>query len=808
MFKEINQLSSNDAEKYGSKASILGELMFNGIRVPNGFAISNEVFIKYMEYNNIEFTIDDCLSRNEKICSEIINGEFPEFLEQKLKEVFDKSQLGNRYIVRSSALCEDNMVSSMAGMFSSFINLSSFHEVITCIKKCYASAFSDKIIAYISDNGFDVNSLKMGVIIQEFIVGDYSGVNFSADTIYMDEDVMHINVVNGFCDEFVSGKTKSSLFSIRKKDGSIIEENIQDEHKIFSQKHIKNLFEITMSIEKLIKEKVDIEWTMKDDEIYILQTRPITTFRENNFVVNWSNSDDKRYTWYCENDKPLFKLIADIDKRELCALNKGAYSVGDKFAYIDVIVQNGYSYYRNKEMNDHENQRNIFKYEVNELVKAGKNIFQDKFLPELIKLTNELDLYIKDKSVPTKISEFLKKSLDYMEFTSENHLKAAYACEYIKEFETYCKGIINDLSQQDLYDLVFNKSLLSKEREYYVLIASMINDNPNIKKMFDEIKYDEIIFNHLKLIPEAREILSLIDEYVKEYGISQLDCNLISTKIEPTILEKPSTILRYIRGFIGIDSNVYLESIKKSEKNKYFIKNLFLEKVGENQREEFLSKLKLAEKAYVARDNHHYYFERKSNAYLSLALNYASTILENNNNIPKNGDIYFLTVDEIIEGLIDNSNLFSVIKERKEEYEKQEKLIPPEYIGIEPTEEAESIFKDDNSTGCKNDDYIRLTGISGLKKKVKGKVHVGIPDFINEERILVIPYTRCGDVIPVLDKTIGIIVEQGSPFEHLGIILRELNIPCIYNVKDACTLLSNGDEVEIDGLKGEVVYKK
>jgi rifampicin phosphotransferase len=50
-----------------------------------------------------------------------------------------------------------------------------------------------------------------------------------------------------------------------------------------------------------------------------------------------------------------------------------------------------------------------------------------------------------------------------------------------------------------------------------------------------------------------------------------------------------------------------------------------------------------------------------------------------------------------------------------------------------------------------------------------------------------------------------LIFEGGSPFDHLGIIAREMNIPAVYYVKDACKLLKNGDEVELDGLNGQVV---
>jgi pyruvate,water dikinase len=809
MFKTISRLSVKDREKYGVKASVLGELEANGFNVPDGFAVSNEVFIKYMKYNSIPFTIDECLSRNEKMREQIINGKFPIDIENELEELFNninQDELDAKYVVRSSAVREDNKEHSMAGMFSSFIKLSSFEEVLKFIKECYASVFDDKVIEYIVNNDLGIEALKMGVVIQEFIIGDYSGVNFSVDTIDMNEEYMHVNVVSGICDDFVSGKRVSSFYSICKKDGMVVESKIQDNHKILLSEYIENLHKITLNIEKLMNEKVDIEWTINGNLIYILQARPITTFKTKEFPIRWDRAEDINYTWYCDFHEPWFPLICDIAQKEQQALNKSAYEAGDENWYPDFIVQNGYTYYRNMEMPNHEKQKKKFQAELNQITKEGKNIFEHIILPKLIKMANELDVYAAEENSPKRVSEFLEKSLKYMEFTAENHTKAMYSCEYVKEFEKYCKGIIEELSQQDFYDLIFNKSILNKEREYYVKIAKIIKSNDETKSLFEKSDYYKIIYEHLKTIPEAEEFFMVMDDYIKEYGSTHLDCDVISSHVEPTILECPARVLKYIKGFIGIEPSTYFNSMKKSKQNKERVKALFLSKLNKEQSEEFLMRLKLAEVAYLARDNHHYYFERKTGAYLSLAINAASKILKNNKVIIKKEDICFLKFDEIKKGLLCNIELASLAQERRAEYEKQKKLLPPEYIGKAPVKKAET-----KKEACNKDIFldrhnsIVLKGLSGLRKKAKGKVCIGIPTSINKGSILVIPFTRCGDIFPILDKVAGIIVEQGSPFEHLGIILREQNIPCLYNVKDACTLLKYGDEVKLDGIKGEVV---
>jgi phosphoenolpyruvate-protein kinase (PTS system EI component) len=85
---------------------------------------------------------------------------------------------------------------------------------------------------------------------------------------------------------------------------------------------------------------------------------------------------------------------------------------------------------------------------------------------------------------------------------------------------------------------------------------------------------------------------------------------------------------------------------------------------------------------------------------------------------------------------------------------------------------------------------------------------MGMPTYLDEDCILVVPYTRCGELEPIVNRVQGIIVEAGSPFDHLGILAREMNIPVIYNVKNPMSILKYGDEVLLDGFVGEVNINK
>lgn len=808
MLSLLSNLCLNNKKQYGAKASALGELIKNGEAVPKGFALSSDFFMQFLEYNSFNYSTQDYLAYNKEIYDFILNGQFSHEMEKDLLRFFNiilRKEVVGKYAVRSSALCEDNDMYSMAGMFSSFINLNSFEEVKTSIKKCYASLFKDKVIEYFVKNNLDFKELKMCVIIQQFVSSQLSGVNFSVDTIDMDKDSMHINVVNGLCDDYVSGKASSAFYKINKKTGEILDERIPENLLIPSRDIIDRLYDMTLRIEKIFGRHQDIEWTIRDNKIYLLQARPITTFKSKVFEVMWEKPEDENYTWHRESDKPYEPLINELSLIIGESLNKAFYKVGFQDYYSEYFVQNGYFYYRDKEMADQKQQERNFLDTLEDLNKEGKNIFRDVVLPELLILKKELDSYLKRELSPQDVSVFLEKSIDHVTFLALNHWPVTHACDYISTFMEYCKSITRDFNIEDFYDLVFNLSILNKEREFYIRMANEVNINPVLNKMFSDCPYDELLYSRLKKVSESRNLLQFIEDYIDIFGICNLDSDVESPYPEPLLMESPSKIIGRIRGFLNINSDEFKCSIDDSFKNKNRVKARILSTLDAEKGYDFLNKLNLAEKAYLARDDHHFYFERMTKSYLRLALVEVAKTLIRYEQIQNKEDIYFLTLNEIKEGLLKGSDFKNSINERKQIFNFQKKLLAPLTIGKELVKNSKCIGENNENGKCDASEHtVVLKGISGLRKTVKSKAKMGMPAHLDEDCILVVPFTRCGELEPIVNHVKGIIVESGSPFEHLGILAREMNIPVIYNVKNAMSILNDGDEVQLDGFAGEV----
>ncbi len=323
MMLNLIDLPRNNVSSFGTKASALGRLIQNNMNTPEGYVLSNEVFFTYLIFNKFCYSPTQYLSHNDEIQNFLTSGEFPPDMKVKLVNIYNKltDNRKSSIAVRSSAVCEDNMEYSMAGVFESFLNIKSYDELEYSIKKCYASLFSDKALSLMLRNNIKHDSIGMGVIIQKFIEGDVSGVMFTADTISMEKNVIVINAVEGQCSGFVDGIKRSACYRVHKYNRQVIDKNILKDTPEIKEKDLHLLIEEARGIEELFGCHQDVEWTICGDKLYILQSRPITTFKVSNSGVLWELSDeDADKTWNLSYPDPIpplkeeLLLMKDLEK--------------------------------------------------------------------------------------------------------------------------------------------------------------------------------------------------------------------------------------------------------------------------------------------------------------------------------------------------------------------------------------------------------------------------------------------------------------------------------------------------------------
>jgi len=326
-FKEVHK---EDVPLVGGKGANLGEMTNAGLPVPPGFIITAGSYFDYLKATGLDAKIakmlegfnaensKDLQKRAKEIQKLIVSTPLPEGLKVEIVESYHKlkedTKTENLYVaVRSSATAEDLADASFAGQQATYLNVIGDEEVLVAVLKCWASLFEARAIYYRNEQGFDQLSVGIAVPIQKMVNSDAAGVMFTIDPIKNDYDHVSIEAAYGLGEVVVLGAVTPDHYMVDKKTGEISEREIfkqtwmltresgssdtdnlddlskagikvpeekQDQQKI-SDEQIMKLYELAQKIEEHYGKPQDTEWAIENNEVYMVQSRPITTLGEN-----------------------------------------------------------------------------------------------------------------------------------------------------------------------------------------------------------------------------------------------------------------------------------------------------------------------------------------------------------------------------------------------------------------------------------------------------------------------------------------------------------------------------------------------
>ncbi|TVR97025.1 MAG: phosphoenolpyruvate synthase [Rhodospirillales bacterium] len=212
----FDELSHEDTNRVGGKNASLGEMIKTlrdrGIAVPEGFATTATAYWSFIETNELQDRIAEQVGKlkedrsnlrkvGDAIRKLILQGDFPAALVEEIRRCY--AEMAERIgaedpgvAVRSSATAEDLPEASFAGQLESFLNVRGADKLLENCKRCFASLFTDRAIAYREDRGFDHLKIALSVGIQRMVRADTAGagVMFSIDT---ETGFPHTVLING-----------------------------------------------------------------------------------------------------------------------------------------------------------------------------------------------------------------------------------------------------------------------------------------------------------------------------------------------------------------------------------------------------------------------------------------------------------------------------------------------------------------------------------------------------------------------------------------------------------------------------------
>jgi pyruvate,water dikinase len=326
-----------DLPLVGGKNASLGELYNDlaaaGVRVPNGFAVTGEAYTALLDETGLQPRLgallrgvsgEDVRALAEAAAAArqlILEAPWPAGLEREIGDAYEalarETGSSPAVAVRSSATAEDLPEASFAGLQETYLGVRGRDALLTACRRCFASLFTDRAIAYRIQHGFDHLAVRLSIGIQRMVRADLgaAGVMFTLDPESGSPDVVVINSAYGLGEAVVQGQLDPDEFWVFKPtlrtghrailkrglgrkdwklglgaDGTPARAEVSAEARLrpsLADAEVLELARLGVAIEAHYAAKagrpmpMDIEWARDgaDGRLYILQARPETVHR-------------------------------------------------------------------------------------------------------------------------------------------------------------------------------------------------------------------------------------------------------------------------------------------------------------------------------------------------------------------------------------------------------------------------------------------------------------------------------------------------------------------------------------------------
>jgi len=309
----LDEISAGDLETVGGKGASLGELTGAGLPVPPGFVVTAGTYRSFIEeaeideelFAAVDVDVDDSAAladAADRAQELILETPFPDELQTEILESYHEVGNGEAFVaVRSSATAEDLPDASFAGQQETFLNVTE-EALLDRVRECWASLFTQRAIYYRQEQGFDHSAVNIAVVVQQMVDAEKSGVMFTSHPSTGDA-TMIIEAAWGLGEAVVSGAVSPDNYVIDRDDrsmdvtiaekkvmhekdeatGQTIEREVPEDkrtQRVVSDNEIDALMDLGERVEDHYGEPQDVEWAIVDGDVYMLQSRPITTIDE------------------------------------------------------------------------------------------------------------------------------------------------------------------------------------------------------------------------------------------------------------------------------------------------------------------------------------------------------------------------------------------------------------------------------------------------------------------------------------------------------------------------------------------------
>ena len=840
----------------GGKATNLLRLEDMGVDVPTWVVIPQDVLLNQLPTHPERVEINSYF-QNLTVPTELI---------AQLAQHFGNDYQSMTFAVRSSAIDEDGSQFSFAGQFETFLHVT-FADIEEKIKAIWRSVVSERVLKYREENNLPLQ-FGIGVIVQEMITPEVAGVAFGINPVSGAKNCKVISAVYGLGEGLVSGELDADTFTlgpngieqqlaqkthafVRDSAGKgIVKIGVEKEKQEQPALQETQLNEIAALLDRLntaLGSPQDIEFAFYDSQLYLLQTRPVTTtshYKQGEYIL-WDNSNIIES--YPGITTPLtFSFIIKMYEmvyRQFVSLmgvkEKEIEQHADVFANTLGLVRgrvyyNLLSWYKMLAMLpgfsiNAEYMENMMgvkeRFDLKEDYRMSKGLARLRIFTMVIKILGM------QRKLPKERKLFLAHLNTTMNQYKAINFSALSPSEIITRYKTFESILLLKWKAplvNDFFAMIYFGMLQKQTTKYCPNQPNIHNDLLcgsqdiiSVEPIHISIEISNLVQNikeALRLFKERTptdiwdklckgsfpDIKTAINNYIDRFGercVGELKLETISYSQEPILFVK--VIKSYVeQGITQKRSHPHLENELRDAAEKKVLNVL---KGKPIRRWWFKYVMRKARDLVSNRENLRYERTRGFGMVRTM-FNEIGKQWHKKGNLKDPRDVFYLELPEIkaMEKRDFDNKLKAKIEARKAEFSSYKNQEPPQErfytYGHNFTDEY--IYSTEKLEPVEED----LSGIGCCPGRIQAKVRVVADpndiDSLNGD-ILVTSSTDPGWVT-LFPTASAIIVERGSLLSHSAIVSREMGIPCIVSVTGLLRTLKSGDEVLMDGSTGKI----
>ncbi|MEV4114812.1 rifamycin-inactivating phosphotransferase [Nonomuraea sp. NPDC049695] len=854
----------------GGKGANLGELTaVEGARVPPGFCVTTEAYRAVVESDGTVAGLIDGLSglraddrggiaeAAARIRTAVETLPVPPEIEGDILRHLD--ELGDGpWAVRSSATAEDLPSSSFAGQQDTYLNVSGVQAVLANVRRCWASLFTDRAVAYRIKSGFDHRAVRVSVVVQRMVFPEAAGIMFTADPVTGNRNVVSIDAGFGLGEAFVSGVANADNYRVRA--GEIIARNVvtqtvelrpspgggTEEREIEpARRHVQTLTDeqvvrlerLGRRIEQHFGRPQDIEWGLVEGDFQILQSRPVTTLYPVPTVTDTKNHVFMSYghrQMMTDAFKPLglsiFALLHDRLGRSAGTVSGGRFykdvspELSSPWAravtlkslgQVDVLMANALRQVlaRKDFVRDLAHGRtSMLDFGEGGLLPMARQYMKLSgsddagVVPELIaeneRTVEELRKGIAGKSGDALFAYILDDHdvLARLTFDPRSVAAAFVGIQAVNWVNKHMKAWLGVENAADAIAQSADHNVVAAMGLDLLDVADAIRPYPAVIEHLERAGRDTLLtgLDGLEGGPEARDA---IERYLRVYGMHcSGDIDITRTRWSEDPTQLVPLLLSNVRNYAPG------ERARKAERGRAEAERTIadlLERLralpgGERKAKKAARRMSLIRHFIGYREYSKHALLQRYELYKRALLAEAARLAERGV-VKEPEDVFFLSFDEFREvartGRLDHA----LIEERRTAFEEYQKLTPPRVI----TSEGE-VISGEYDTGALPEGALAGIAVSSGVVEGRARIVLSMDEATVEEGDILVTVFTDPSWSPLFVSVKGVVMEVGGVMTHGAVVAREYGLPAVVGVENATQRIEDGQLIRLNGSEGYV----